>query len=88
MRSFKVVVVTPPVLNLPKVSYEYEGRIPFGHFSAAKACAEEHLPGYSIIPGGVPYPGGFRFTAHSEEYAFHLYVSERYYDEVYEEKEL
>jgi hypothetical protein len=85
MRSFKVVVNAAPVLNLPKVSYEYEGNDFFGHFSAAKACVEGHFPGYSIIPGGLPYPGGFRFTAHSEEYAFHLYVSERYYDEVYEE---
>ena len=39
------------------------GSFSFSHYDAAKKYTADNLPGYELIPGGVPYPQGRRFDA-------------------------
>lgn len=57
------------------------GSFSFGHYDAAKKYVAENLPGYELIPGGVPYPQGRRFDAinHEAGLGASVFVSETMY---------
>ena len=57
------------------------GGFSFGAYDAAKKYAAENLPGYEVIPGGVPFPQGRRFEAinHSAQLGADIYVTETVY---------
>ncbi len=57
------------------------GNFSFGSYDAAKKYAADNLPGYEVIPGGVPYPNGRRFEAinHASQLGADIYVTETVY---------
>lgn len=80
VRSYNIKCHTAPqILDVSPCTVS--GGFSFGAYDAAKKYAVENLPGYEVIPGGIPFQQGRKFEAinHSAQLGADIFVTETEY---------